>query len=184
MRLDQLTSSSCPPILGLNDPANVTNCRRDNDRIYAQIARDPPEIIVLAAYWSKYDLALLASTIEKVRSRSRIILIGPVPDWGKVSIEARLLETYRSDRSMPDRIRPETQRSNIALDRHLRALAAQIRVGYVSPLDFFCNPEGCMTRVGERFDVLTTFDEGHLNPLAAQLFVVNSAPDIFGEGQR
>jgi peptidoglycan/LPS O-acetylase OafA/YrhL len=183
-RLDQFTSSSCPPLLGMEDPADVTNCKRDNDRIDAGIALNPPDVIVLAAYWSKYDLALLASTIETVRSKSRIVLIGPVPDWGGASIEARLLEAYKSEGTLLDRIRPETQESNLALDTRLRALAGQLGATYVSPLDFFCNTRGCMTRVGERFNDLISFDYGHLNPAAAQLFVANAVPQIFGSAAR
>ena len=38
-------------------------------------------------------------------------------------------------------------------------------VRYISMVDFFCNPEGCLTYLGEDLrDGLITFDYGHLTP--------------------
>jgi hypothetical protein len=38
--------------------------------------------------------------------------------------------------------------------------------------------------VGERLNELTSFDDGHLDPAAARLFVANVVPRIFGSMAR
>jgi peptidoglycan/LPS O-acetylase OafA/YrhL len=177
-RLDQFTASSCPPIHGLDDPANVLNCRRNNDRTFAGITQAPPDVVVIAGFWPMYDLSRLPATLAQIKQRSRVVLIGPVPNWGAAPIEARLLKAYKSDGVMPDRILPETQGALLLLDERLRKLADDVGVGYVAPLGILCDSRGCMTRTGNRINDLASFDEGHLNPSAAQWLVDRAFPNI------
>jgi hypothetical protein len=176
--LDQFTSSSCPPMLGIDDPVNVLNCRRDNDRTFAGITQAPPDVVVIAGFWPTYDLSRLSATLAQVKQRSRVVLIGPDPNWGAAPIEARLLKAYKSDGVMPDRILPESQGDQLLLDERLRKIAEDVGVAYVSPLGFFCDSRRCMTRTGNRINDLASFDDGHLNPSAAQWFVDRAFPNI------
>jgi peptidoglycan/LPS O-acetylase OafA/YrhL len=177
-RLSQFTSSSCPPILAMErDPPDVKNCISDNESTFATIAKLSPDVVVLAAYWGKYDLTLLPDTIKAIQNatKARVILIGPFPDWGMGgNIDERLTRAYASTGIIPERIRPESQDRTIALERHVRSLAKIGGADYVSALDFFCNSDGCLTIVGAGLGDLTSFDEAHLNPPAARAFVAAS----------
>jgi hypothetical protein len=57
---------------------------------------------------------------------------------------------------------------------------------YVSLIDYFCNPKGCLTRIGndKKLDI-TTFDYGHLTPKTSRVLARDLlVPTILGEQQK
>jgi len=175
----QRTSSSCPPILGLEIESRV-HCKKINDNVFALIRNLKPDKVVLAGVWVAYDeWRQVDKTIAALRDIGikNIDLIGPVPDW-KDELPRQLYHYYKMDifHRIPYRMNFGLNQNFIALDPEMSDFAAQNNVHYISPKKIMCNTEGCLTRLGETGETITAFDYAHLTEKGS-IYLVSKFPE-------
>ena len=190
MSVAQFTSSSCPPIIGFKKKDRPL-CELINNSILKKIIELKPTTVVLAHDWpqstSENSLEGLASTIEILRKASvqRIVLVGPVPHWGK-PLHAKVVQ-YMLDNGTskpPNRMVDDPYGLTPILDAKLADIAKSISIEYVSAYDSFCNLEGCLTTITVgQLDELTAFDNTHLTSAAASLLVFKNINKFFGKSR-
>ena len=172
----------CPPILGTN-PRSM--CREQNESNIEAIRQSRPDIVILYAWWHhpRYDLKPLEATVAEIRKAgvSRIILLGAVPYWQK-PLPQLLLEAWRQGPYS----QPPPLRLHNGLDPQLAEITEQMRVRseamnieFISGMQFFCNHEGCLTRMTEDAKQPLSYDYGHLSTSAVTYYIQQLAPLIF-----
>jgi hypothetical protein len=63
-------------------------------------------------------------------------------------------------------------------DREVRASAERAGAEYVSAMDALCTIDGCLTRVSDRPDSLTAWDEAHLTAMGSEYLISRVAAHI------
>jgi len=186
--IQQLTDGSGPPFFA----DGVT----DDNRYWANINEDKlnyvrqykPDIILLSCSCDSYGFSMefvsseIKNTILKIKDASpssKIIFIGPFPRWHgsliKQLIKAYQLKLKAPSKYMNDGLYLETQE----WDNYLKNNLKKLNIVYISPLDFFCNQNGCMTRVHEDVLDLTAIDWGHFTNSASIYFMAKIDNYIF-----
>jgi hypothetical protein len=180
--LIQRTMAACPPVLGF-DWYLSPRCSQANASLLAEIARRRPDRLVISAGWlGGYGLEkkmdLVENTLREVQKLglSRVELIGPDPYWTG-GLPKRLYEAYRADplHRIPERLPGGIDDRRRLEDAALAELAGRYRMEYVSPLRILCNQEGCLTRVGDGPNSLTTWDPEHFSAAGSE-YVVGRFP--------
>lgn len=173
----------CPPILGA-DPR--PGCRALNDDNLRAIRAARPDIVLLYAWWhhARYQLDGLEATVQALRAAGvpRIVLLGPTPDWQQPLPQVLLDAWKRGPFSQPPPLRlPLGQDGPVrAVTEQLRQRAAAMGIDFIDGLAVFCDPQGCLTRVGDAAKEPLSYDYGHLSLEAVQVFVARIAPQVFG----
>jgi hypothetical protein len=101
---------------------------------------------------------------------AQAIFVGPAPQWNDAL--TRVLANFSNrdaQHRVPERMSfgldPKVRPCDLALAKLLRARSD---VTYVSAWEALCDSAGCLTRVDEEADGLTTWDAGHLTTRAAE----------------
>jgi peptidoglycan/LPS O-acetylase OafA/YrhL len=188
--LAQWTSAACPPV---RTPlvGEDGSCARRRAKALSDINQISPDTVLLSAAWEMYladgasEAAILAAIDDNIRwlqhsGVRRIVLFGPVPTWVTSSDVFMYMLRKRLER-IPERL---GEVSNIVrhLDAAMAALAAATHVEYVSVVDRFCDPRGCLVLGDPRLakpDLLYR-DQDHLTPSGSRLLMEAAAPRIFG----
>lgn len=187
-RFAEFTKDACPAFLeGLYE-----NCNENNQRVLEKITALKPQVVVLFGYWTHQALVdgaetvsrRLNSTIEKLKAIgvNRIIIMGPAPQW-ETSLPDTLvsLQMKTALSRVPDRTTYGLDPSPVTLDRTLGlSIKRQPGVLYFSVYKALCNPEGCLTRVGNDHNSLTSWDYGHLTTAGASYVATKLAKDSDG----
>lgn len=180
--LTQLTASWCAPILDMVDVHARPRCGAINNGVFARIARERPQMVVLAAYWPSYpSWAKLPATIDALLAAGvgRVIVVGPGPRWSSgvpQLMYARAVEDVLSHR-IPLRLQTGAGVEQSAFDARLAKAVARPGVSYVSVLSILCNASGCLTRAREDDDSSLFFwDIFHLTTEGSR-YVVAHFPD-------
>jgi len=185
-RIAQYTRDACPPILGIAYP----NCRSGNDRILETIRASQPDVVVLFSAWNHYEFrpeemrhTLLALQQAGVAS---VVLIGPAPQW-QVSLPRSILEAYQRDplHRIPERLETGLAPGIADLDASMQQLPTQvpIPVRYVSAWKTLCTADGCLARVGDKPESITSWDYGHLTTAGAAYLARRLPIDFLGSTQ-
>ena len=173
-KLTQLTTSSCPPVLGISEPLNP-HCKDINNYVFDRIVREKPDRVILTAGWRALDPATFSHTLDELIKAKvkRIDLIGPVPRWPD-----GLPQTLYTFISQGTELGGVPQRMSFGLapgtemyDQELQDVATQFGINYISAIKILCNEEGCLTRVGEGVGSLTQWDHGHLTTAGSEFLV-------------
>lgn len=179
--LTQLTASLCPPLMDV-DIAPTPHCRAINAYVFARIAAQRPDVVILAARWVGYDWRKIVVTIDRLSRAGirRVIVVGPVPMWHD-SLPIALYRYFKGDfilHRLPPRMRYGLNPGIPVLDQNMADLLKGQPATYISAFQIFCNKDGCLTRTGADIDSLTAWDESHLTG-AGSAFLVAHLP-IFG----
>ena len=181
--LGERTAAICPSVLGI-EPRPL--CKSLNDDTIQAIRDARPDAVILYSWWhnKRYDLTNLEATVQEIRKAGvpRIILLGAVPYWKK-HLPQILLEEWKKG---PVQARPPLRLTDefldpevrIATDR-MRARAQKMGIEFVSGMDFFCNDQGCLTRITDDAVQPLSYDYGHLSASAMVYYVDQLAPLIF-----
>ncbi|WP_061222774.1 acyltransferase family protein [Leptospira weilii] len=190
-RIAQYSSAACPPIFEF-EASRHPLCRSTNQYIGKElIPKLNPSLIVLSAYWPAYffprevtfakDLSRFKESIISLKRNgaANLVLIGPLPEWygglPNVLIK-RIVFDKKSD--IPKRIVPQKFDKVVELDGEFKRLAKELDIIYISPIDYLCNLEGCITRIGDKADSLVAFDHGHLTQIGAEFFTRQIFPKL------
>lgn len=188
----QLSQSACPPLFDFIQKERPS-CEFYNNWILDIAKEIRPEIILLNASWWNpaypdlttdaviSDIELTINKLKKELPSSRIIVVGPVPQW-EGSLKLSMFNYYRfsPNRALPPEYMQFGQRGSIQkLDRTMSQTVRMAGVRYISAYDSLCNEEGCLTRVGSTATDLTAIDYGHLSPAGSRYLLDRIGHDIF-----
>ena len=178
--ITQFTSSFCPPYAGYVSKGEP-HCKEVNDYVMEWVARNKPDRVILAGMWSEHRWdsigeKLMGDTVRqlKLRGVGRIDLVGPAPVWRR-SLPAELFfytRLKKTNSAIPDRMSYGLDDSIPALDVSMREFAKEAGINYLSPYSILCDPDGCLTRVGDTPDKITAWDRVHWT-IAASRYVVS-----------
>jgi peptidoglycan/LPS O-acetylase OafA/YrhL len=178
----EVTGLGCPPLLHFKSNDNK-KCEEINDYAMHSIRIAKPDIVVVHANWSAYNLSGLDSTVQQLKNvgANEIVLLGPVPQWNG-SLLRSILRCWRP--RTPSEELPRYSQCGLdprvpELDSLLRQTARRLEIKYISPYQALCNADGCLTHVDVGGDQLTTYDYGHLSVGAAEYLVSVIGKDLF-----
>lgn len=148
LSLVQRTASGCPPLDG-QTIMHIRICETVTRRVWSEIAANPPQRVTLAAFWTEYDWAKLRETIARLRELGvqDIEIVGPVPRWHN-GLPKQAAVAYREAgfKEIPTHLSSGLNRAPFELDPLMAELAREQRVDYLSPIQTFCGPQGCLVR--------------------------------------
>ena len=185
--ISERTGTICPPILGIEPRPG---CRALNDHTIQVIREQMPDIVILYAWWheekslGRYNIAGLEATVEEIRQAGvpRVILIGAVPYWKEHLPRTllRLADKLTPRERLPLRLGAEFLDPDVkAATVEMRARAKAMEIEFISGMDYFCNADGCLSRMAEDATEPLSYDYGHLSLPAVTYFVEQIAPLVF-----
>jgi len=176
----QVATSGCQvDVERYDEILHTALCEKSNRLAKASIARAKPDIVLVSQV-----RPLDANTASKINQEllklgaKNVLFVGPVTRWqtGLAKLVARnyLLHTPRYTFRGLDM---EMYGSNI----ELKKTYAAANINYADVMSVMCNDDGCLTYLGD--DVLkglTTYDYGHLLPVASEYIAKNLlVPQIY-----
>jgi peptidoglycan/LPS O-acetylase OafA/YrhL len=181
--IGERTGAICPPILDFESRAL---CKSLNNASIEAIRQTRPEVVVLYAWWhhQPYDLTNLAKTVQAIKDAGvpRIILLGAVPYW-RADLPAILLEHWKKgpiQAAPPLRLKQEDWQPGLgAAIVDMRQRAKEMGIEFINGMDYFCNADGCLTRMSEESQRPISYDYGHLTVEASTYYIEQIAPLIF-----
>ncbi len=188
----QFTTSSCPPLLGLNN-THRKFCNEINIANLKRVRELNPETVILHANWThsltpslaqSYDLTFLANTVEELRKAKvkKIVILGPVPRWTE-NLHRIIFHNWKySFHRMPSaRLEKQLDPNVPLIDQKMREIAQRLDVVYISAWDVMCDKAGCLTRTPEEGYDISTFDVEHLSPSASRYLAHHIENDLLGK---
>ncbi len=185
--LGERTAAICPPILGIEPRPLCKSLNNDTIRV---IRESKPDIVVLYAWWhegkvkGRYkDTSGLEPTVAELKKAGvkRIVLLGAVPYW-REELPKLLLKEWKAKQRIPLRLGDEF------LDPYVKAATAEMRrrsaamgIEFISGMDYFCNRDGCLSRMESGSAEPLSYDYGHLSLPASKYYVQQIAPLILGK---
>ncbi|MGL7661120.1 acyltransferase [Salmonella sp. NW791] len=171
--ISQMTDGNAPPLFIDAKDDRQRDIRALNEDKINEIGKVKPEIVILT--WSvrgwngikdkKKAVDTLSITINKIKTKSpesRIIVIGPVPEWDAnlVKIVSNYISEFKKTPPMYMQygLNVEVRPWDLYLKKPIEKMGAE----YISAYDAMCNESGCLARVGNGPDNLTAVDWGHL----------------------
>ena len=173
--INQLTDGNGPPFFEEEKRTDEgKTLRQANEERLQAISQTQPEIIIIS--WMVYGkngifdkkaaFSSLVETIDRLKSvssKSRIIVIGPVPEWKGV-LQKQLINFYRANEKIPPVYMNFGLNENIKpWDDFFKVNVPLIGVEYISAYDVFCRDGGCLTRTSDSPKDLIAVDWGHLS---------------------
>lgn len=173
-----VATSGCAPDASVTEDSPIHPCQRSNWFALDKIREVAPDAVIVAQR-DERDADQLAK-IERVLNEDGVkktLLLGPAPQWAgslpKI-IMRRLWEKTpkRTFVGMDESVSAE----NKAIGE---TLTLEKGAQYVDLYKFFCNADGCLTRVGpDKQKDSVTFDYGHLTPAASDYLARNSLAEL------
>jgi len=173
--INQVATSGCRPLV--REDNKVTGqfkiaCDLSNDFAKKAILEIQPEVIVLAqrGEHEDNDFNEILNYLKKHEIKSKIVLIGPVPQWRPslpLAIATRHFDVSKkviSDKSLVSSV--------IATDLKMKLKYQKHHIEYVSLIEKLCNEKGCLAKVDDHNTPLV-WDYGHLSKEGA-IFVMNN----------
>lgn len=190
VRLAQYTASSCEPILGRWESWRPL-CRSINDAVMNRIRIAKPDVVVMSADWTMWDLNhdpavtdKLQKTIELVRASGvhRVVVIGSVPFWSD-AVPALLVRELR--RSPTGAVPHRLSRRYLAdhADDALIAVAERSGAVFVSIFDKLCDQSSCLVTTGDRWGDILTYDNAHFTEHGSKIVAELLWPTIIPASQ-
>ncbi len=180
--LAQYTAWGCPPILGETKlvPFN-RDCQKLNNFVLDKIADIKPDLVILQALWSRYNLQDLARTLDALKKMNlRVVIIGEMPTW-KLHLPDAIYKYWREHGDVPQGKMTDYLLNDNAFVHEpiVREFAQQQGVRYIPTLPSICSERKCMWNLSdEKKSDLTFFDYGHLSPNGAIYFVRSIADQL------
>ena len=162
--LVQRTASGCPPLAGESIP-NRPHCADIQTHIWKEIESHRPDRVTLAARWDAYQWQKLHETVERLRllGVKEIQLIGPVPQWHN-GLPRQVAIAYRENgfNAIPEKLATGVLPAPFSLDGAMREAADELAIEYFSPVQGFCDAQGCRVLSPQPHSALVAWDDAHL----------------------
>ena len=177
----QTSSSGCKPDVTVTEPSATSYCQHSNWFALKTIKETKPDTVVIAKnvgqsleYFEEVALKLKHLGVKKV------VFMGPTPHWTS-DLPKIIVRKLWNDipRRTYDGVEPDILEKNAMLQQNFKKSDSQ---AYVNIIDLFCNSEGCLTYLGEdKKHGLTSYDVGHLSPIASDYLAKNLLVNIIIE---
>jgi peptidoglycan/LPS O-acetylase OafA/YrhL len=163
-------------------PVDSPACRdvtADNARQFESLK---PDLVVIAAYWSRYKHhARLAQTVRALRDAGvrRVVIVGAVPTW-PLPPQVLLYRHYQADprAGIPVRLSGSNKAAR-DIDRQLREIASASGATFISALDALCDRDECLVRDGDAASDIIQADTNHFSVNGSRYFVRRIAAQLF-----
>lgn len=170
----QIASSGCTPSDSLlNDTKNniKISCDLSNQRAMEAAIKLNPRVIIFAQKGNhdKNNYISLITTLRKNNVTSKIIIIGPVPQW--LPTLPQVIAGRHFDKSEISFFDSALDTSLLADDSELKKIQLN-NVSVISILDKLCKKEVCLAKVDDKNTPLV-WDYGHLT-LEGSVFIVKN----------
>ena len=178
----QRTASGCPPLFNLAKLTERPNCNGLNEQTLAGLVKLNPTVIILHAAWlhGQYPLSheefrvTLNESLKRIQRalpNTTLVLIGPVPRWER-SPQRASFRTWVAQGKPSYRLEDRLEAADWPLlNARLNDSANRLGIKYIDPYQFFCNDDGCLTRVGAAPEDFVAIDNAHLSRAGAIYFV-------------
>ena len=168
----QIASSGCPASVAIQQVSD--GYCRDSNALAVKVLRETKPSVVIIAQKGGHDVATMRTNAEELKSLGvgRIIFMGPVPQWNE-ELPKKIVRRFwpnTPERTFDGIDRPSMLR-NSEVKKHFFQMDG---VTFVDLVEFFCNDDGCLTRIGpdKKLDI-TTWDYGHLTQLTSDYLAKN-----------
>lgn len=179
-----VASSACAPNPFVTEDSSTDYCQRSNWNALNAIKQIKPDVLLVAQ--SKNHQFNQMQKIEKIShdlGAKRTLFLGPVLHWkgSLTNIIMRKLWIKTPERTF------------VGVDNDFVYQSGQIKQqflaahqnNYLDVINVFCNQAGCLTRIGnDRKLEITTYDYGHLTPIASDYLAKNLLRDAVIEASR
>lgn len=164
----QVASSGCVANVNVSGPSENSQCTMSNYTAMRAILNAKPDVVVIAQS-SGHNLENMKEIALKLNQTGiqKILFLGPAPKWTSElpKLFARSLWVSKSQRTYLN-VNTDVIRLDAQLKKSFHSMPKNTQ--YISVIDLFCDPDGCLTYTGEDIrDTLTTWDDSHLTPSAS-----------------
>ncbi|MDE1310146.1 acyltransferase [Vibrio aestuarianus] len=163
--INQVASSGCRPLVKediITSGEFKVACDKSNERVKKEILKIKPEVILLAQRLDhdKNNYIEILDYLKDNNLTSKIILIGPVPQW-QPSLPVAIVERHfdRNEKTINDR---SFVKKVIEIDETLKKRYQHTEIKYISLIDELCSEYGCLAKVDSNNTPLV-WDYGHLS---------------------
>ena len=164
VKFNQIASSWCRPLVENDTQTNgdfKISCDRSNKKAFETIQHLNPKVIILAQY-DRHDENDFLKIVEKLRSNgvtSKIILIGPQPQWYP-SLPKAIAKRHmdREDKVFTD---PYFYSKLWKINKTLVDKYFDTEIEYISVINSLCKDKKCLAKVDDNNTPLV-WDYGHL----------------------
>jgi hypothetical protein len=163
----QVATSGCAPEPHSKIPSTTSQCDQSNYFAMKVVKDSKPDVVVIAQAHG-HSVSQFAEIALELRTLgvTRIIFVGPVPQWDKDLPKLLARSPDASAQRMKEHRRDDVFGANNALVKNFKTDSL---VKFANVIDVFCNPDGCMTYLNENRETgITTWDYGHLTPIASE----------------
>ena len=165
----QVASSGCAPDLGFSQQSKTEYCAHSNWFALRTARELKPDVVVLAQHDFHFASELNAIANQLLLAGiKKILILGPAPRW-KDDLPKLFVRRMWADQN--ERTMIGVDIDFIRKNQNLKRLVIETeQIQYIDLMNFFCNPTGCLTRIGASLDHnLTSWDRGHLTEIASDL---------------
>ena len=180
-----VATSGCEPSFSFPEQMTEVLCEKSNWLAAKTIEQVKPEVVLLAQQ-RNHDFEKMKRLSEHLLQMGvkKVVYAGLAPQWEVPlpTIIARKLMYMKAD-NVPERLDRGLRRSVLDSNAALGAKAAGAPFVLVDLVKFFCNAQGCLTRIGRRpAEDSVTWDYGHLTPVASDYLGANLLAEVlFGD---
>jgi len=178
----QVASSGCFPYIHEN-PSNINYCFQSNWLALKTIKEVKPNVVIVAQNLG-HNIENFNQITEKLKNFGvkKIIFTGPTPHWTSDLPKIILTKLWINTPTRTYKgIDKEILAQNALLQSNFKQTDTAI---FVNLIDFFCNTDGCLTYIGDDKKMgVTTWDSGHLTPVASDYLAKNLLVDVITGNQ-
>ena len=168
-----VAASGCAPKAGVTEDSSKHSCQRSNWFALNQIRQTRPDAVIVSQR-DERDVDELERIEQALADDGvgNILMLGPVPQWAG-SLPKIIMRRLWDD--TPERTFVGMDARVIAENKRIgAALKPTDNARYVDLYKFFCNEQGCLTRIGaDKQAGSVTYDYGHLTPVASDYLAKN-----------
>ena len=157
------TASGCEPYLNYEFRKTHDHCNYAIPEAFREIERIDPDLIIVAGFYRRTsDAEYLRRQFSQELAPyiNKIILVGPLPNWGEEGLPKILSALFEENKRIPEYLAPIPK--TFEIEAAIRAVANDLDITYLSPVDQFCVDGECLTKVGEAPDAISAWDYSHL----------------------
>lgn len=168
----QVASSSCKPSIKQLHPSNKDYCVHSNWFALETIRNAKPDVVLIAQH-NGHDLKSFKEIVDVLNKMQgkKIVVAGPTPEWTKDLPKIILRKLWSNT---PERTQIGNKQDRFKENDNLKKnFQLGSNVYYANLLELLCNKQGCLTFFKDRKEGISTWDYGHLTPLASKYVADN-----------
>jgi hypothetical protein len=189
-RIAQFTASGCPPLLGVRlGPGKA--CLEFNEAAFTRIKALRPGVVVMEGSWVSYarragnsreELSALQRTVGQLTAAGipRVVVFGSLPIW-KLEQPNVGFRVWQESHFLPSRTYAYYDFAASEVDSLVAAAVDASGAMFVSPIDSFCDKNGCLISTDPSIPTPVTWDYAHLTADGSKLLISMNAAKIFGD---